>query len=98
MQHLQLETISTSSLLLRMHYSEALRTRQRCAVCDTMRSVLCGTVQAASALGLPGPRQSVGVEVEGNAYSVLLPHSVCAPCSATQVFTTVHDGQAQVRS
>ena len=52
-------------------------------------------VQAASALGLPGPRQSVGVELEGNAYAVLLPNSVCAPCSATQVFTTVHDGQTQ---
>lgn len=53
-------------------------------------------LQAASALGLPGSRQSVGVEVQGNAYSVLLPYSVCAPCSATQIFTTVHDGQAQV--
>lgn len=53
-------------------------------------------LQAASALGLPGPRQSIGLEVQGNAYSVLLPYSVCAPCSATQVFTTVHDGQAQV--
>lgn len=54
-------------------------------------------MQAASALGLPGPRQSVGLEVQGNAFAVLLPYSVCAPCSATQVFTTVHDGQTQVR-
>ena len=53
-------------------------------------------MQAATALGLPGPRQSVGVEVEGNAYSVLLPYSVSAPCSATQLFTTLHDGQTQV--
>lgn len=55
-------------------------------------------MQAASALGLPGPRQSVGLEVQGNAYAVLLPYSVCAPASATQVFTTVHDGQTQARS
>jgi len=53
-------------------------------------------LQAASALGLPGPRQSLAVQVEGNACSVLLPHSVCVPCSATQVFTTVRNGQTQV--
>ena len=62
--------------------------------------IICDTylVQAASALGLLGPRQSVGVQMEGGAYCVLLPYSVCAPCSAKQVFTTVEDHQSQARA
>ena len=52
--------------------------------------------QAASALGVRGPRQSVGVQVEGGAYCVMLPYSVCAPCSAKQIFTTTQDNQSQV--
>ena len=55
-----------------------------------------GMSQAASALGVRGPRQSVGVQVEGGAYCVMLPYSVCAPCSAKQIFTTTQDNQSQV--
>lgn len=54
-------------------------------------------LQAASALGVRGPRQSVGVQIEGGAYCVMLPYSVCAPCSARQIFTTTQDNQSQVR-
>ena len=46
---------------------------------------------------LPLPRRSLGVEFwhKGNPdnFFILLPRNVDAPCSARQVFTTLHDNQ-----
>ncbi len=50
-------------------------------------------------LTLPLPRRSLGVEYwhkgTPDHYYVLLPRHVDAPCSARQVFTTLHDNQEQ---
>ncbi|GLI64697.1 hypothetical protein VaNZ11_008052 [Volvox africanus] len=50
-------------------------------------------------LQLPLPRRSLGVEFvhrgQSDRYFVLLPRTVDPPCSARQVFTTVHDNQEQ---
>lgn len=52
--------------------------------------------QGGDGLQLTGPRLSLGVETVGDAFFVLLPFSVCTPCSAKQVFTTCHDNQSEV--
>ena len=50
-------------------------------------------------LQLPLPRRSLGVEFvhrgKTDQYFVLIPRTMDAPCSARQVFTTVHDNQAE---
>jgi molecular chaperone DnaK (HSP70) len=46
---------------------------------------------------LPGPRRSLGVQFWQKGvptmYAVMIPRSTPAPCSARQVFTTVHDNE-----
>lgn len=50
-------------------------------------------------LQLPLPRRSLGVEFvhrgKTDQYFVLIPRTMDAPCSARQVFTTVHDNQTE---
>ena len=61
---------------------------------------LSGAVGADGRMLLPGPRRSLGVQFwhrgEPDHLYTMLPHSVPAPCSASQVFTTVHDDEATV--
>ena len=54
-------------------------------------------LQGSAGLRLPFPRESLGVQIAGNSFFVLLPYSVCTPCSARQIFSTVHDNQSEVR-
>ncbi|KAK9806195.1 hypothetical protein WJX72_004919 [[Myrmecia] bisecta] len=51
--------------------------------------------QAREGLRLPLPRKSLGVEVVGDSFFVLIPFSTPAPATARQIFTTVHDNQDQ---
>lgn len=50
-------------------------------------------------LQLPLPRRSLGVEYwhrgKSDNFFVLIPRHVEVPCSASQVFTTLHDNQEQ---
>jgi hypothetical protein len=58
-------------------------------------SCKCAGAVGPHGLELPGPRKSLGVQFwqRGNASLVykMIPYNVPVPCSATQVFTTVHD-------
>ena len=57
-------------------------------------------VRSREGLELPLPRRSLGVEFVhkgvSDRYFVLIPRTLDSPCSARQVFTTVHDNQEQV--
>jgi hypothetical protein len=59
---------------------------------------ICGR----TGLLLPLPRRSLGVQFwsagEGNHLYCMIPYNVPVPCSASQVFTTVHDNEETVRS
>nr|8GLV_5F Chain 5F, Flagellar associated protein [Chlamydomonas reinhardtii]8GLV_7B Chain 7B, Flagellar associated protein [Chlamydomonas reinhardtii]8GLV_Gs Chain Gs, Flagellar associated protein [Chlamydomonas reinhardtii] len=56
-------------------------------------------VRSREGLELPLPRRSLGVEFVhkgvSDRYFVLIPRTLDSPCSARQVFTTVHDNQEQ---
>ncbi|KAG1679472.1 hypothetical protein FOA52_011070 [Chlamydomonas sp. UWO 241] len=56
-------------------------------------------VRSKHGLQLPLPRRSLGVEFFhrglSDRYFVLIPRHMDAPCSASQVFTTLHDNQEQ---
>jgi hypothetical protein len=58
-------------------------------------------IVSASGLQLPLPRRSLGVEFwhkgKTDQYYMLIPRTAAVPCTARQVFTTLHDNQEQVR-
>jgi hypothetical protein len=58
-------------------------------------------IVSASGLHLPLPRRSLGVEFwhkgRTDQYYMLIPRTASVPCTARQVFTTLHDNQEQVR-
>lgn len=60
----------------------------------------CAGFLSREGLQLPLPRRSLGVEFwhrgKTDQYFVLIPRTTATPCSARQVFTTLHDNQEQV--